>query len=351
MGRTVGLALRETGAMDRSNQNRGVAIWSTPEWRASAVEWLDSRLAEARIRRTGEVEQPRIRAWATVLRVPSDAGLLWLKASSYETGFEPALYELLVETATDQVLHPIASDTARDWVLLPDGGPSLGRTLGDGDPCPVLESVLPAYGRLQLALAGRVDDLLDLGLDDMRPERAGERFDEAAAAVGRAVTQEDVAAYDRTLAMRPRFLEWAAELALSPVPPSLDHNDLHSDNVLVPAGQPGAAPRFYDWGDSVVAHPFATMLHGLGWVAAHLGTDQDDARILRLRDAYLGAFADYGTPRELARTLELACRVAMVARTLTWARAIAMGDAATGFERAPLTHFLAIPGKSYLSTT
>lgn len=343
--------MRETDAMDRSKQDRGIPVWSTAEWRASAAEWLDDRLAEAGILRTGEVEQPRIRAWATVLRVPTDAGVLWLKASSVETGFEPALYELLVETAPEQVLHPIASDPARGWVLLPDGGPSLGRTLGEADPSPTLESVLPAYGRLQLALAGRVDALLALGLEDMRPERAGERFDEAAEAVRRAVTSEDVAAYDRALATRPRFLEWAAELALSPVPPSLDHNDLHSDNVLVPAGQPGAVPRFYDWGDSVVAHPFATMLHGLGWVAAHLHTDHDDPRIVRLQDAYLGAFADYGSPRELARTLELACRVAMVARTLTWARAIAMGDSATGFERAPLTHFLAIPGRSHLSTS
>jgi hypothetical protein len=137
--------------------DRGVAVWSTPKWRASAVEWLDHRLEDAGIRRTGEGEQPRIRAWATVLRVPTDTGAFWLKASSYETGFEPALYELLVQVAPEQVLHPIASDPDRGWVLLPDGGPSLGRTLGDADPSPILETVLPAYGRLQLALACAAD--------------------------------------------------------------------------------------------------------------------------------------------------------------------------------------------------
>lgn len=201
----------------------------------------------------------------------------------------------------------------RPRVLLPDGGPSLGTNARRGPPAPVLETVLPAYGRLQLALADRVDDLLALGLDDMRPQCAGERSDEATEAVRRAVTADDVAAYERTLAMRSRFLEWAAELALSPVPVSLDHNDLYFDNVLVPAGQPGAAPRFYEWGDRVVAHPFATMLHGLGAVAAHLHADQDDPRIVLLRDAYLGALADYGSPQELTLTLELGCRVAMVA--------------------------------------
>lgn len=52
----------------------GVAVWSSPEWRATAVAWLDERLAAAGLERRAEVEQPHVRPWATVLRVPADGG-------------------------------------------------------------------------------------------------------------------------------------------------------------------------------------------------------------------------------------------------------------------------------------
>ncbi|MFC7618191.1 phosphotransferase [Actinokineospora soli] len=107
---------------------------------------------------------------------------------------------------------------------------------------------------------------------------------------------------------------WAAELARSPLPASLDHNDLHPGNVL-----PGG--RFYDWGDSVVAHPFAAALHPLGVIRREVGqAAADDAR-----DRYLAEFADYAPTDRLRADLDLACRLGIVARTLTWARAAGAG--------------------------
>jgi hypothetical protein len=42
--------------------------------------------------------------------------------------------------------------------------------------------------------------------------------------------------------------------------------------VFVDPGPAGAVGRvrFYDWGDSVVAHPFASMLLGLGMIRLQL---------------------------------------------------------------------------------
>ena len=62
----------------------------------------------------------------------------------------------------------------------------------------------------------------------------------------------------------------------------VDHNDLHDRNVL-PAGANGQF-RYYDWGDSVVAHPFASMLLPLSLQPPSAGD--------RVRDAYLAAWCD-----------------------------------------------------------
>jgi hypothetical protein len=42
----------------------------------------------------------------------------------------------------------------------------------------------------------------------------------------------------------------------------------------------------------------------------------------RARDAYLEVFADLAPHQELVETLALACRVAKIARALTWERAL-----------------------------
>ena len=93
------------------------------------------------------------------------------------------------------------------------------------------------------------------------------------------------------------------------MPASLDHNDLHQQNVL------GSGPyRFYDWGDAVVAHAFAALLVPSQVLAGE--------PLERARAAYLEAFADLAPPAQLAEELALACRVARIARALTWERAL-----------------------------
>jgi hypothetical protein len=136
--------------------------------------------------------------------------------------------------------------------------------------------------------------------------------------------------------MRETYGEWCERLAASPVPASIDHNDLHPWNVLVGEGE----ARFYDWGDSVVAHPFASMLGGLGF------SPIPAADVPRVRDAYLEGFAEYGSHQELVEWLELACRVGKVARALTWHRAV--GTAGGEHAGAPLEAMMSLLDETYL---
>jgi hypothetical protein len=261
----------------------------------AAVEWIDAHVA-----RTGEVEVIRERPWSTVLVAPTADGPVWMKVAGAGTAFEVPLYGLLARVVPDDVLVPIALDVERSWLLLPDGGTPLGEA-GAG-PDEVI-AALVEYGRLQRALAPHADELLALGVPDMRPAVMPARFEQALVAAGRGLP--DVAA------LAPQVGEWCERLAASPLPAGLDHNDLHPWNIL-------AGPRYYDWGDAVLAHPFAAMLVPLGYLQHVHG----HAVLAQARDAYLAGFGD---PAELGDTLELACRVAKIARALTWVRAIEAG--------------------------
>ena len=298
-----------------------VALWSSAPWREQAEGWIDRRLADAGLERTGAVEQPRVRPWATVLRAPTTGGDVWMKAAGPATAFEAGLYALLAREAPGEVLAPLALDAPRGWMLLPDGGPSLGERLEGAAQEEAMTAALAQYGSLQRALAPHAEALPALGVPDMRPELMPGRFDEALEAArasapsvpppgapspSAASPAGTLAAVD---ALRDDVAGWCERLAASPVPDSLDHNDLHAFNVL------GSGPyRFYDWGDAVVAHAFAALL---------VPSQVLEGRALeRARDAYLDAFADLAPRAELLETAELARRVAIVARALTWERAL-----------------------------
>ena len=270
----------------------GVAAWSSPAWIAGAVAWLDEQLAAAGRERTGAVEQTRVRPWSTLIRAPTAGGDVWFKAAGPATAFETALVPLLARLAPGEVLTPIAADPVRGWLLLPDGGEPL--------PADGFDAALARYGALQRGLAAHAGELLALGVPDMRPAVMPGRFREALDAVAAIASREDRPG-DRELvaraaALEPEFADWCARLEGRGA--SLDHNDLHRWNVL-------GDGRFFDWGDAVVAHPFATLL-----VPVSLGADPGP---------YLDGFGDRAALREEA---ELARRVATIARVLTWERAL-----------------------------
>src|SRR5688500_14067863 len=139
-----------------------VRLWTSAAWREQVVGWIDRRLAEAGLERTGEVEQPRVRPWATVLRAPTTGGIVWMKAAGPARAFEAGLSGLLAREAPEDVLAPLAVDAPRGWMLLPDGGPPAGAE--------ALPEALGQYGRLQRTLQPHADALPELGVPDMRPE-------------------------------------------------------------------------------------------------------------------------------------------------------------------------------------
>ncbi len=300
--------------------------------------WLDERLAAAGRTRTGPITCPHDRPWGRVYTAPTDQGPVWLKAPGPTTVFEIALYGLLGRVAPDRILRPIAVDVGRGWVLLPDGGRPLGAQLDDIDMVDVFEAVLPQYAQLQRDLAPHTDALLSFDVADMRPAAMPARFDEAVAAVGADRVPDVVAGRDA-------FVARCASLAGSGVPASLDHNDLHPWNVFMIDGR----ARFYDWGDAVVAHPFASMLVPFAMIRSHLSAGPDHPTVHRLRDGYLEAWTDLATHSELVADLETACWVAKVARALTWDRALrAQGpDQAGEFADAPYEHLVALTANSW----
>jgi hypothetical protein len=167
-----------------------------------------------------------------VIAIQTDHGTLWFKPASNLTAHEIGLYPLLVKAAPGLVLHPIAMDVERAWIVPPHGGTLLRHTLSGDELVDQLVQMMPHHALLQRSTASLVLAMLELGAPDMRPEVLSERFDDAMAmaeAMARDFSKPgDVAAMRRVRELRPRYMAQVEKLIVGPIPATFDHSDLQS---------------------------------------------------------------------------------------------------------------------------
>jgi hypothetical protein len=108
-----------------------------------------------------------------------------------------------------------------------------------------------------------------------------------------------------------------ARLASTGIAATIQHDDLHGGNIMAADGD-----RFFDWGDAVVAHPFATLTVTFNSIAHNTGRGLDDRAFTRLRDAYLEAWTDIAPRDLLAEAAAVARDLGCIGRSLAWERTL-----------------------------
>ncbi len=285
-----------------------------PDWYVATRADLDAWLAES----LGPVRWSvrHARPWSVVGRV--DPLGPWIKATHPASRHEVAVLETLAGLVPGSVPEVVAADRARGWLVLADGGPVLRTLEGGADVAPTWGAALHRYARIQRAAEVHADDLVAAGVPDVRGIALLDRLDDLVAddeLVGRGrpwgLTPDDEHHLER---QRPQLRAWVDELAASPVAATIQHDDLHGNNVFV------TGPRIFDWGDAVVSHPFATMTATLRSIPHHSPGLRDG--LDPLVAAYLAEWSDVADPTRLRRDLQLARHLGAVMRAMAWARAL-----------------------------
>jgi hypothetical protein len=304
------------------SENQPSLPWLLPGWREDVVTWCAAQLAGQSAQINGAVEEVRMNAWSTVLRVPTDSGVCYFKACAPSMAAETALLPLLAAVAPELLPPILATDVTAGWLLLGDGGELLRPVVKTDRNLDHWRRVLADYAALQRSLVPSCDDLLRCGVSDRTlaalPALYGDLLtDTGALRIG----ESDGLSADeraRLLALSPRFAADCAALAAVGIPATIDHSDLHDGNILLRDGR----YVLIDWGDACVGHPFMTLPVTLRSIAYHLELDASDPGLADLRDDYLVAWTDYGTLAELRAAHALAQRICAVNRALTWRAAL-----------------------------
>lgn len=293
-------------------------LWQQPDWQAEAKAWIYSALDKNNLQLTGEIEQPHIRPWSTVMTVPSNDGMLYFKASASLFAHETALTDYLARFRPEIFPELLAIDIKRHWMLMRDAGTPLRHFIRTEKSIARWKDVLPLYVDLQKVMAERTTHLLALGVMDRRLAKLPEMFesliaDESAMLLDQeeSLTSEE---FTRLKNYGPEFARMCEKLTSFGIPESIHHDDFHDGNIFV---QGNGKIILTDWGESAITHPFFTLVVIMRSVDNSLGMDFSPESE-QVRDMYLEYWTSYAPIDELRSIVNLTQRIGYVNRALTW---------------------------------
>ena len=226
--------------------------WFAEPWRAQADAWVDATLAGLGRRRTGPSVPVKVWSLSAVLRVATDQGPVFLKATCDHFGSEPRITDLLGRLLPGRVPALLGFEPDRGWQLMEP----LAGVSDEDDPTPRLAApAAAAIAAIQLDCVPHVAQLRAAGCPERGLESSLAAFRDVLASSPelRLLHDDQVAAARAAL---PEIERRLAELAAYDVPATLVHGDLHLGNV---AHHDGLLTVF-DWSDASVGHPFVDLV-------------------------------------------------------------------------------------------
>ncbi len=228
------------------------AAWCRQGWSAVTAAWVDEILEQRGAHRTGRSTVMKSWGLSHVERIPTSAGVRYLKASSALFAHESATTAWLAGLAPALVPGVLAVDEARACMLmdaLPAAEPA--QTVGQERV-----ATCTAMAQLQVAVAGRDEELHATGAPERGLASTGRELADMLR-TGITAGQLDGRRHRELKDGLDRALGLLDELAACGLPDVLVHGDLYPANVVVAAG--GAV--VFDWSDACVGHPVLDLAH------------------------------------------------------------------------------------------
>lgn len=285
--------------------------WATDAFLDELRAWCESVLGPVTA-----MERHKLRGWATVCRVITPDGVWYAKENCPLQSFEVPLLALLARLAPDRVV-PVTAASDR-FLLTPDQGPTFLER--GADDLETWERLARDAALLQRELVGHVEELRAAGATRLAADRSADyataRIEQYAALPADDPRRLDGEVATRLRAHLPVVRRWGEEVAAAGLPVSLNHNDLHENNVFDVAGR----LRFFDFGDALLTEPLGVLLVPLNLLGGKLEAGPDDPRLWRVADAALEVWSDLAPAAELRAVLPAALQLGRLGRVESWVR-------------------------------
>lgn len=290
-----------------------VSRWRSAQWEATADAWVRDRLAERGRSISANPVTYRARFWSVVRCYPSDAGLIWFKENNPGHRFEAALVRELARLAPDHIAAPLAVDRDRGWLLTDDRGNTLSHS--DVANQSIRRVIVRELARLQCALIGRLRPDDHPGMALVEPWAAGDWI-RAVVRRWRALPPKHPLHLDRKKLERAEsaaeVLDERTALLSDSVALDVEVNDVYPANIAMHTSSQPVMPRFFDFGNTLWAHPFVSV-HGFidaveNWGGTPISATDRDC----LYEDYLSVWLDHVSADLEVLQADLAITAALV---------------------------------------
>ncbi len=231
------------------------APWANLQWHRDVRQWLEEKLPHIGFFFQGKIRQFHCWEISCILKVPTNSGLLYLKALPPIFASEPGLVQWLTQIAPGQVPDIVATDSRKRWFVTRDFG---GFNLGESEDYQLWQQAIAAYSRLQIKTVTQAKELLSLGCLDRRLPQLMNHCRQLADYLGNSPEKETGISREQSRNWQqaiPRLEGMAEQLAALDIPYALEHGDLHCGNIQVT----DTGFVFFDWTDGSLAHPFFSL--------------------------------------------------------------------------------------------
>lgn len=280
--------------------------WYTPGWLDEVDDWIDAALASTGRRRAGASVVTRMWSLSAIVRVATESGSVWFKATGGGFDTEPGVTAFLARHY-GRILPTVlaiatrgAGSPSRTWMLM-----EKLRGVHEGQAPGAAILLAPAFADLQARTAGDLPALRSAGCPD-RTMRS--LLDGLQAILHESIELSRLSAGELAAARSaaPRMAELVSELWDCGLPDTLTHGDLHLGNVAYD----GTDVRVFDWTDAAVSHPFLDAVLIARSAAGGNADPGDGIHLDRdVLDAYLTRWRAHRPRANVDRALQLAVPV------------------------------------------
>src|SRR6266852_5783648 len=301
-------AIRESlDDLDSYVRGEKTGPFARPGWLRELFRWTEEQVAPLGLRLTGGFRQWNASPTFSLVRLETNDGALWFKATGELNSHEMPVSLLLARLFPSHV--PRILGIHRSW----NGWLSAevaGTALDDISDCSTWERVAGELAELQIASIGRSRELLEGKCKDFRVAEIVKFIDPFLSRMA-----DFMAAQEKTspaplakseLASLGEWLKESCSLLQSfGLPDTLGHIDLNPGNILVSHDR----CVFLDWAEGCVTNPLITF----EYLRRHMerGDVQEPAADSRLSAAYLRPWAAFFSPDDLRRALAVTAPVAV----------------------------------------
>ncbi len=301
-------AIRESlEELDSYERGARPGPFARPGWLRELFLWVEEQVSPLGLRVTGRFRQWNASPTFSLIRLETNDGALWFKATGEPNCHELTVSLLLARLFPGHVPRILGVHTSWNGWLSTEAS---GTALDEISDSSAWERVAEALAELQIASIGKSRELLEGKCRDLRLPEIVNFIDpflaRMAEFMGAQEKRSPAPLANSELASLGEGLKEACSLLQSfALPDTIGHIDFNPGNILVSSDH----CVFLDWAEGCVTNPVITF----EYLRRHFGRSAppQPSAIAHLTAAYVRHWASFYPPEDLRRALEISPLIAV----------------------------------------